>query len=69
MLRDKWFRIGAVSALIGGLCCLTPLAVIALGAVGLAGYAIWIDALAVPLLVVGVGIVVASYIRLRQNKA
>ena len=69
MLRDKWLRIGALAALIGGVCCLTPLAVVALGAAGLAGYAIWIDAVAVPLLIVGTGIVVASFIRLRQNKA
>jgi len=69
MLRDKWLRIGAVAALIGGLCCLTPLAVMALSAAGLAAYTIWIDAVAVPLLIVGAGIVVASFIRLRQNRA
>jgi len=69
MLRDKWLRIGAVAALIGGLCCLTPLAVTLLSVAGLAAYTIWIDAVAVPLLIVGVGIVVASFIRLRQNRA
>lgn len=69
MLRDRWLRIGALAALIGGLCCLTPLAVIAMTALGLAAHTIWIDAVAVPLLIVGSGIVVASLIRLSQNGA
>lgn len=69
MLRDKWLRIGATSALIGGLCCLTPLGVVALGAMGLGSYAMWIDPVAFPLLIGGAGIVVASLIRLGQNKA
>ncbi len=69
MLRDKWLRIGALAALIGGLCCFTPLAVMGLTAAGLAAYTIWIDAVAMPLLIVGLGIVVASFVRLRQNRA
>ncbi len=69
MRRDTWLRIGAIAALIGGVCCLTPLAVIAMTALGLAAYTIWIDAVAVPLLIAGSGIVVASLIRLRQNGA
>ncbi len=69
MRRDTWLRIGAIAALIGGVCCLTPLAVIAMTAMGLAAHTIWIDAVAVPLLIAGSGIVVASLIRLRQNGA
>ena len=69
MLRDRWFRIGAAAAVIGALCCLTPLAVLLMGVVGLASYTIWIDVVAVPLLIVGIGILIASYIRLRQSKA
>lgn len=67
MLRDKWFRIGAIAAVIGALCCFTPLAVMVMGGLGLAAYAIWIDAVAMPLLLGGVGILVASFIRLRQD--
>ncbi len=69
MLRDTWLGIGAVAALIGAICCFTPLAVIAMTALGLAAYTIWIDAVAVPLLIIGTGILVASLIRLRQNGA
>lgn len=69
MLRDRWFRLGGVAFLFGALCCFTPVAVSAMGAMGLAAYAIWIDVVAMPLLVIGAGILVASYIRLRQGKA
>lgn len=68
MLRDRWFRIGLLGAVIGGLCCFTPLAVVLMGALGLAAYAVWIDVVAMPLFLAGVGIFVASFIRIRQHK-
>ena len=67
MLRDRWFRIGAGATLFGGLCCLTPMAVLVMGALGLAAHTIWIDVVAMPLLVIGVGILVASFVRLRKD--
>lgn len=69
MLRDRWFLIGLCAAVIGGLCCFTLIAVSALSALGLAAYVVWIDVVAMPLFIMGLGIVVASFIRLRQSKA
>lgn len=69
MLSDKWFRIGMIAAVLGGLCCFTPLAVVAMTAIGLGAYTIWIDAVAMPLLLIGMGILIASILRLRQSKA
>ncbi len=69
MLSDKWFRIGLIAAVLGGLCCFTPLAVVSLSAVGLGAYVLWIDAVAMPILLIGMGILIASILRVRQGKA
>ncbi len=69
MLRDRWFLIGLGAAVIGGLCCFTLVAVSGLTALGLATFVGWIDVVAMPLFLIGVVILVASFIRLRQSKA
>lgn len=69
MLRDRWFLIGLCAAVIGGLCCFTLVAVSGLTALGFAAYVGWIDVVAIPLFVIGVGVLVVSIIRLRQSKA
>ncbi len=69
MLRDRWFRIGLLGAIFGAACCFTPLAVIALSAIGLSAYISWIDTVALPILLIGMGILIASTIGLYQSKA
>ena len=39
MWRDRWFARGIIGAAVSCLACLTPVAVIALGAIGLGAWA------------------------------
>jgi len=51
MGRDRWFAVGVIGAVLSCLACLTPAAVIALGAVGLGAWAGHLDAVLLPVLV------------------
>lgn len=68
MVRDRWFRIGLVGAIVAALCCFTPLAVTAMGALGLAAYVGWLDAVFMPLLIVSLGILATAVIRILQAR-
>jgi len=50
-------RTGAIGAVIAAVCCATPLLVIALGAVGLAAAAVYLDYVLLPALAVCLGLV------------
>lgn len=67
MLGDKWFRIGLIGTIFAALCCFTPLAVMALGAVGLGAYVGWLDPVILPALLVFGGILIAAIIRAKQR--
>jgi mercuric ion transport protein len=51
MWRDRWFALGIVGALASCLACLTPAAVVVLGAIGLGAWAGRLDAILLPMLV------------------
>ena len=67
MLRDRWFQVGLVGAIVAAVCCFTPLAVIVLGALGLAAYAFWLDLVLLPALIMFVGICLWSFMRRRRG--
>ena len=61
-------RTGAVGAVIAAVCCATPVLVIALGAVGLATVAAYLDYVLLPALAVCLGLI-AYGLYLRQQAA
>lgn len=69
MWADRWFRIGLFGTIIAAICCFTPVAVLALGAIGLGAYSIWLDPVVFPALIVFGGILAASVIRAFQAKS
>lgn len=69
MLKDRWLKIGLIGTIVAAVCCFTPLAVLALGAIGLGAYTMWLDPVVFPALIVFCGIAIASIIRLAQVKA
>ena len=51
MGRDRWLALGIVGAVLSCLACLTPAAVIALGAIGLGAWAGHLGAIPLPVLI------------------
>ena len=62
MRRDRWFVLGVIGAALTCLACLTPVAVLALGAIGLGA---WTGRLDVVLLSLLLGFVVLAVYRYR----
>jgi mercuric ion transport protein len=63
-------RIGVVGAIVAALCCVTPMLVILLGAVGLAAVTGYLDVVLVPAMALFVGLIVYGvYRRNRTLKA
>ena len=68
MWRDRWFALGIVGAIVSCLACLTPVAVIALGAIGLGAWTGHLDAVLLPVLAGFVGLIAYRYwIRRRRT--
>lgn len=61
MWRDRWFALGVVGAVLGCLVCLTPVAVLLLGVVGLGAWTGRLDLVFVPLLMASVAVVAYRY--------
>ena len=61
MWRDRWFALGIVGTLVSCLACLTPAAVIALGAMGLGAWTGNLDTVLLPVLAGFVGLVAYRY--------
>lgn len=61
MWRDRCFVFGVIGAALTCLACLTPLAVVALGAIGLGAWAGHLDAVLLPVLVVFMVLAVYRY--------
>ena len=57
MWRYRWVALGIVGAIVSCLACLTPVAVIALGAIGLGAWTGHLDAILLPVLAAFVGLV------------
>ncbi len=63
MKDNKLFKIGITGTVIAALCCFTPLLVILLTAIGLAGVIGFVDYVAIPLLVLFAGLTVYALFR------
>ena len=61
MWRDRWFTVSLVGAVLACLACLTPLAVIGLGAIGLGAWAGRLDVVLLAVLAAFIGIAVYRY--------
>lgn len=61
MGRDRWLMLGIVGAALSCLACLTPVAVLALGAIGLGAWTGRLDVVVLLLLVGSVALVVYRY--------
>lgn len=66
--RDPWTAVGVVGTLLACVACLTPAAALLLGALGLAAWAGWVDLLAVPLLILFLGLAVHRLSRARGGR-
>ena len=61
MWRDRWFALGVIGAAFTCLACLTPVAVVALGVIGLGAWDGHLDAVLLPVLVVFLALAVYRY--------
>ncbi len=68
MWRDRWLALGVSGAAFACLACVTPLAVVALGAIGLGAWAGRLDAVLLPVLVVFPALAVYRY-RVARRRA
>lgn len=68
MWRDRWFAFGVIGAALACLACVTPLAVIALGAIGLGAWAGHLDAVLLPALILFLVLAVYRY-RVARRRA
>ena len=67
MRRDRWLMLGIVGTVLSCLACLTPVAVLALGAIGLGAWTGHLDAVLLLLLVGFVALVVSRYWSARRT--
>ena len=65
---SKLMRTGVVAAALSLLCCVTPVLVIALGAMGLAAYASKADYVLVPLFLAGMALIGLALVRRRRQR-
>ena len=61
MWRDRWLALGAIGALVTCVACLTPAAVLAVGAVWLGAWAGRFDLVLLPLLVALIALAAYRY--------
>ncbi len=61
MWRDRWFAVGVIGAALSCLACFTPLAVPALGALGLGAWAGHLDVMLWPVLIALLALAVYRY--------
>ena len=65
----KLLRVGGWGAVVATLLCVTPVLVVALGAVGLSAAVGWLDYVLLPALAVFVGMVIYAVVRRRRARA
>ena len=61
MWRDRWFSLGVIGAALACLVCLTPLAVVSLGALGLSAWAGYLDVALLPVLAAFLALAIYRY--------
>ena len=61
MWRDRWFAVGVIGAALSCVVCLTPVAALALGAVGLGAWTGHLDAIVLPVIVIFGGLALYRY--------
>lgn len=61
MWRDRWFAVGIVGTIVSCLACLTPVAVLVLGAAGLGAWTGHLDTVLVLLLIAFVALAAYRY--------
>jgi mercuric ion transport protein len=61
MWRDRWFTVGLIGTVLAFLACLTPLAVVGLGAIGLGAWTGHLDIVLLSVLALFIGIAVYRY--------
>lgn len=67
MWRDRWFKVGVIGTVLSCLACLTPLGLLALGAVGLGAWTGHLDAILLLVLVLFAGLAVYRYWTARRR--
>ncbi len=67
MWRDRWLILGIIGAALSCLACLTPVAVLALGAIGLGAWTGRLDVVLLLLLVGFMGLIVYRYWSARRT--
>ncbi len=67
MWRDRWLALGIIGVVVSCLACLPPVAVLALGAIGLSAWTGRLDAVLLLLLVGFVALVVYRYWSTRRT--
>ena len=65
----KLFRVGVLGAVVATLFCVTPVLVLALGAVGLSAMVGWLDYVLLPALAVFLAMAVYGFVRRRRAAA
>ncbi len=68
MWRDRWFALGVIGAALACLACLTPVAVLVLGTIGLAAWTGRLDLVLLPLLAAFVVLALYRYGRRRRAR-
>ncbi len=68
MRRDWWLAIGIIGAAFTCLACLTPIVVLALGAIGLGAWTGRLDSVLVPLLLGFIVLAAYRFWRLRRRR-
>ena len=61
MWRDRWLVVGVIGAAVACLSCLTPIAAVILGAIGLGAWVGRVDVVVVPALVACAALAVYRY--------
>ncbi|MGH6689984.1 MAG: mercury resistance system transport protein MerF [Gammaproteobacteria bacterium] len=67
MWRDRWFVLGVIGAALSCLACLTPVVVLALGALGLGVWSGHLDVVLLAVLAVSAGLVLYRYWAARRR--
>jgi mercuric ion transport protein len=61
MWRDRWFTVAVIGAALSCLACLTPIAILALGALGVGAWTGHLDAVLLTALIVFVALALYRY--------
>ena len=69
-MSDKMLlRTGIIGAVVTALCCVTPMLVIPLAAIGLSAWVGWLDYVLFPALALFLGLTIYAIVRMRRRRA